>query len=115
MYAEAVTRGGSGGSQSRAVTLVNDVRQRAGVPTINASELTLDFLLRERGRELFWEAQRRTDLIRFGEFIDGNWRWKGGTPDGVGSNVEDCRVVYPIAASELRANSNLEQNRDCYN
>lgn len=113
MYAEAVVRGGQGGSRSTALSRVNALRSRANVPTISDSELTLDFLLRERGRELFWEAHRRTDLIRFDEFVDGQWRWKGGVEDG-NVQVDECREVFPIAASELRANPNLEQNRSCY-
>lgn len=113
MYAEAVLRGGQGGSRSTALTRVNDIRRRANVPTISDSDLTLPFILRERGRELFWEAHRRTDLIRFDEFVNGQWRWKGGVPDGDVA-VKECREVFPIAASELRANPNLEQNRDCY-
>ncbi|MCS3821830.1 RagB/SusD family nutrient uptake outer membrane protein [Salinibacter ruber] len=113
MYAEAVLRGGQGGSRAEALSLVNDLRMRANVPTIQDADLDLDFLLRERGRELFWEAHRRTDLIRYGEFIDGQWSWKGGVGSG-NVQVEECREVFPIAASELRANPNLEQNRDCY-
>jgi hypothetical protein len=45
---------------------------------ITTSGLTLDFILDERGRELFWECHRRTDLIRFGKFTGGSktWQWK---------------------------------------
>ena len=68
MYAEAVLRGGSGGDIPTAVTNVNKLRTRAGASTIDASILNLDFILAERGRELFWECHRRTDLIRFDKF-----------------------------------------------
>src|SRR6185437_16025451 len=67
-------------------------------------------ILDERGRELLWEAHRRTDLIRFGEFTGGDyvWSWKGGTQSGVAT--DSFRDLYPLPASELVANPNLTQN-----
>ncbi|MEN0002589.1 MAG: RagB/SusD family nutrient uptake outer membrane protein [Bacteroidota bacterium] len=114
MYAEAVVRNGSGGSIGTAVEYVNRVLTRAYGDTagnISASDLDLPFLLDERARELFWEAQRRTDLVRFGQFSDGDyrWPWKGGEPEGV--SVSDHFDVYPIPAADLGANPNLQQNR----
>ena len=109
MYAEATLRGG-GGDQNRALTLLNDLRERAGLGRdLSQSDLTLDFILDERGRELFWEGQRRTDLVRFDEFTEnGVWPWKGGVQGG--TTTESIYNLYPIPASELRANPNLEQN-----
>ena len=48
--------------------------------TISDSDFTLDFMMDERARELFYEAQRRTDLIRFGKYTSADyvWPWKGG-------------------------------------
>ncbi|MFB6231412.1 MAG: RagB/SusD family nutrient uptake outer membrane protein [Salinibacter sp.] len=114
IYAEAVLRGGSGGSESQARTLINDLRERAGlgrdVGTQDGPSLTLDFILDERGRELFWEARRRMDLIRYGQFTGDQylWPWKGGVKGG--TSIEDYRALYPIPASELQVNPNLEQN-----
>lgn len=111
MYAEAVLRGG-GGSRAQALAYVNAIRERAyGDESGNISdpELTLDFILDERARELFWEGHRRTDLIRFGRFTTaGVWAWKGGTP--AGRTTEAFRNLYPLPASELLANPNLKQN-----
>src|SRR5690606_23128715 len=58
MYAESVVRGG-GGDLSQALDLVNQIRYRAfggDGGEISTAQLTLDFILEERGRELFWEA-----------------------------------------------------------
>jgi hypothetical protein len=112
IYAEAVLRGG-GGSMDQALTYVNDIRERAYSGTagdITMGQLTLPFILEERGRELLWEAHRRTDLIRFGEFTGGDyvWSWKGGTE--AGTATEGFRDLYPLPASELVANPNLVQN-----
>lgn len=111
MYAEAHLRGG-GGSASEAVDLVNELRERAyGDDSANISEgdLSLDFILDERARELYWEAHRRTDRIRFGEFSDrGVWPWKGDVPQG--ATTGEHRDLFPIPASDLGVNTNLEQN-----
>jgi hypothetical protein len=72
--------------------------------------LTLDFILDERARELYWEGHRRTDLIRFNNFSDqGIWPHKGGVPEGI--TTEKFRDLYPIPASEILANPKLQQNQ----
>ncbi|MBN2615656.1 MAG: RagB/SusD family nutrient uptake outer membrane protein [Bacteroidales bacterium] len=113
MYAEAVLRGGTGGDMATAVHYINLLRQRAYGNTagdITESDLTLPFILNERGRELYWECTRRTDLIRFGEFTGDTylWPWKGGVKDGIGTNSK--YDLYPIPAADLSANPNLKQN-----
>ncbi|WP_167610972.1 RagB/SusD family nutrient uptake outer membrane protein [Maribellus sediminis] len=113
MYAEAVVRGGSGGSMSTAVDYVNMVRERAygdDFGNITASDLTLDFILDERARELYWEGQRRTDLIRFGKFTGSSylWAWKGAVKEG--KSVDDKYRLYPIPETDLTVNQNLTQN-----
>lgn len=111
MYAEAVLRGG-GGSQTQALAYVNELRERAYDEqdgTITSSQLTLDFILAERGRELYWEAHRRTDLVRFGQFTtQGVWAWKGNVPQGTTTGA--FRDIYPIPASDLGVNTKLTQN-----
>ncbi len=112
MYAEAHLRGG-GGSAAQAVTYVNALLERAyGDQSANITEgqLTLDFVLGERARELWWEGHRRTDLIRYGLFTSGDylWSWKGGQQ--AGQAVPDFLSLYPLPASELVANPNLTQN-----
>lgn len=114
MYAEAVLRGGAGGSTSDALLYMNKLRERAYGNTsgnIGSGDLTLDFILNERGRELFWEGYRRTDLIRFGKFTGNNylWAWKGGAKDG--KAVEDYRTVFPLPSADIIANPGLVQNQ----
>ncbi|MCD8193845.1 MAG: RagB/SusD family nutrient uptake outer membrane protein [Tannerellaceae bacterium] len=110
MYAEAVLRGGQGGSKAQAVEYVNALRRRAGVSAINESQLTLDFILDERARELYWEGHRRTDLIRFDRFTRNYaWPWKNGVQAGT-TNVDDKYKLFPIPAVELAANSAINQN-----
>jgi hypothetical protein len=113
MYAEAVVRGGSGGDMATAVGYINALRQRAygnNSGNITSANLTLNFLLDERGRELYWEGHRRTDLIRFGQFTNGSyvWEWKGNVKNG--TQTGSYRDLYPIPINDLNANPNLMQN-----
>lgn len=110
MYAEATLRGASSGNITTALGYVNKLRARANASLIGASELTLDFILDERGRELFWECHRRTDLIRFGKFTGGSkiWQWKGGSVNG--SATESYRDLMPIPSRIIQANPTLKQN-----
>lgn len=113
MYAEATARGANGGDVNRAVDLVNDLRFRAygdNSRDITSGDLTPQFVLDERARELYWEGHRRTDLVRYGQFTSGDyvWAWKGN--DQAGESVADHFNIYPIPASDVNANPNLEQN-----
>ena len=68
---------------------MNQIRRRAfGLPINTASavpispdaQMTTDFILDERAREMHWEGTRRTDLIRYSKFTEATylWPWKGG-------------------------------------
>lgn len=122
MAAEAILRGANG-SKDDALRYVNEIRSRAymsgkyakqGVRSdvsgeIGMSELTLDFLLSERQKELASELTRRTDLIRFGKYTKrNNWDWKNGAR--LGEDVDDKYKLFPIPESELTNNPTLEQN-----
>lgn len=111
MYAEAAVRTNT--NLTTALDYVNDIRERAygdASANITAPELTLDFLLDERGRELLWEAHRRTDLVRYGLFTGGDylWAWKGNVV--AGQSTATHINLYPLPASQLSANPNLTQN-----
>lgn len=112
--AEAVLRGGQGATRAEALGLVNDLRRRAYndklAAPVSDSEFTLDFMLDERGREMFFEAQRRTDLVRFGRYTGADylWPWKGGTAEG--KAVADTYAVYPLPSDDIGSNENLKQN-----
>ena len=58
MEGEALVRMGKA---TEALPLFNEVRRRAGVAEYTASQLTLDEILAERGREFAWEGLRRQD------------------------------------------------------
>lgn len=111
MFAEAVVRGGSGATMDEAVGYINLLRNRANSTNISDANLTLDFLIDERSRELYWEGHRRQDLIRFGLYTGGNynWAWKGGSANGI--SISSHMNVYPIPLNNMIANPNLTQNQ----
>lgn len=113
IYGEAVARGGSGGDAGKALTYVNELRKRAygnASGNVSAAALTTDFYLDERGRELYWEGHRRTDLIRYGKFTGSTYLWafKGGVQ--AGASLPAFRNLYPLPLADLIANPNLVQN-----
>lgn len=107
MVAEAKMRASSP-DNSGALTLVNALRlARKAVPMtsmvlVNPNNLNdPNTLLAERGRELYWEIVRRTDLIRFGVFMKA-WYLKPAS--------DATHLVFPIPSTALAANPNLKQN-----
>ena len=102
IYAEACMHAGGDASAQ-----VKALAERAGVAAPAA--ITEDFLFEERARELMWEAHRRTDLIRFGKWIEGyNWTYKGGNFKG--QDLPKHFNVFPVPSTELATNLDLQQN-----
>ncbi len=112
LYVECALRGA--GDAAKAKDLYNKVQERAfgnNKHNINSlSDLSLDQLLDERARELYWEGHRRTDLIRFNRFIDNKvWTWKNGTHDGT-TKINEKYLLYPLPSTDLASNPELKQN-----
>jgi hypothetical protein len=109
MKAEALLRLGRG---AEALPLVNEVRARAGVESL--TEVTIQNLIEERGRELYAEGHRRSDLIRFStgdmalspdnpmNYFAARWE----KPDVSPSHVS----LWPVPQRQIDVNENLEQN-----
>ena len=119
IYAEAVARSSANGDRAIALDYVRQIRRRAfgssiaaanGLADITDTQLTPEFVLDERARELHWEGLRRSDLIRFNKFVENTylWPWKGGV--AAGRSVDVKYKLFPIPLSDLTANPNLTQN-----
>lgn len=87
------------GKTAVALDAINQVRTRAGMPAYTS--LTLDTIFEERGFEMFAEASRRTDMIRFGKWNQPWWE-KGQS--------EPFRALFPIPQQAINANPSLVQN-----
>jgi starch-binding outer membrane protein, SusD/RagB family len=94
--AEALFRSGQ---QAPALDIVNQIRAKRKASALTS--LTAENFLAERGREFYWEGNRRTDLLRFGKYLDA-WQEKAK------SGKE--RLLFPIPTLSLASNPNLKQN-----
>ena len=109
MAAECALRGA--GDMATGLQYVNTVRARAGVSAWNTAEYTLNNILDERSRELYWENVRRTDLVRFGKFAGGsyNWAWKNNVRNG--GAMPEYMNLFPIPADIIATyGSTYKQN-----
>jgi starch-binding outer membrane protein, SusD/RagB family len=86
-------------ASTEALDLVNQVRTRSHPTPLGA--LTADALLAERGREMFAEAYRRQDLIRFGKYNDAWWEKPASAP---------TKNIFPIPSTQIQSNPDLDQN-----
>ncbi len=91
--AEALARQ-NGWSDGEALNLVNQIRERAKADPL--ASLTEGEMLAERGRELFIEALRRTDLIRFGVYGNAWWE-KEADPNA------DKHIIMAIPVEQMQA------------
>lgn len=89
-----------------AVPYINAIRERAAYPSANpkvmdvqASDLSLDFILDERARELCGEQMRWFDLVRTGKLIE---RVKLYNPDAA-PNIQPKHVLRPIPQNQIDA------------
>ena len=106
IYAEACM---NTGDEILGLSRLAELSVRAGVSP--PEEITEEFLMEERARELMWEAHRRTDLIRFGLFTSSDYLWpyKGGD-SFAGQAFPSYKTLFPLPPTELAVNEVLNQN-----
>lgn len=107
LRAEAHFRAGD--NQSAANDL-NIVRSRSNASPIGAGEVTLDFLLDERARELLFEESRKRTLMRMGILVERVR--KHAMLDRARETIQDFHNLWPIPQDAIDANfgADLEQN-----
>lgn len=97
MRAEAKLRKGDAAGALADVNAIRAARTFSK-PAPALTSMTLDLLFRERGFELYWELQRRTDMIRFGKY-EGIWTEK--------SNTDKFKRLFPIPQTAIDGASNI--------
>ncbi|TZF81123.1 RagB/SusD family nutrient uptake outer membrane protein [Pedobacter sp. BS3] len=130
MYAEAINE--SEGKPDNAYEYINQVRRRAHGLPVTATNTSVDLsgmsyadfkeeIKNERARELCFEALRKNDLIRWGDFYTNMKQRLSEVPAGTNTlyvsmynyynNVTERDVVWPIPAYEMGVNPKLVQNK----
>lgn len=106
IYAEACLELGE---LSEGLPYMQKLAARAGIE--EPTGYTESTLLTERGRELYWEGHRRTDLIRFNRFHTNSYLWpyKGGESFG-GQAFDAYKDLFAIPPTDLSANVEIDQN-----
>lgn len=84
---------------------INEVRRRAGASELTSdSQMTVDFLLDERIRELVGEEQRRFTLLRLGKLLERTRKYN----TEAGPAMKDYHVLWPIPQSIIDSNTGAE-------
>lgn len=101
------------GNPDAAATLLNAIRTRAAVPgheaamQVTGSQVTLDFILDERARELAGEQLRWFDLKRTNKLID-RIKTQKLNPDAA-QYIQNYHLVRPIPQSQIDAVTNKDE------
>ncbi|HEU4790757.1 MAG TPA: RagB/SusD family nutrient uptake outer membrane protein [Flavobacterium sp.] len=99
---------------SGAMTLVNQIRTRAGIASVTATtqDDAINKILNERMLELAFEGHRWFDLKRTGKAIAilSQQKDKDGNILPYASNLNQNRLLWPIPQSQRDNNPNLTQN-----
>jgi hypothetical protein len=83
-----------------AAATINVLRKRANATLINPGDVTLDFILDERSRELIFEEHRRYTLLRTGKWLE---RTRLHNKNG-GQNIAGRDTLFPVPQSVIDAN-----------
>ena len=92
------------GDTERAADAVNEVRRRAGATMVDVSDMTMDFLLDERIRELVGEESRRFTLVRTNKLID---RVKAHNTT-IKDKITQRDLLWPIPQAIIDSNRDVE-------
>jgi hypothetical protein len=100
------------GKNAEAAASINILRTRARAPLVTGSQMTMDFILDERARELIGEENRRLTLMRTGTLVDRAIRLNATDAVHPTVGIVAKNLLLPIPLSEIQLNKDavLEQN-----
>lgn len=96
------------GDKTSAAADINMVRARSNATPVTAGDVTIDYILDERARELVYEEDRRITLQRLGKLVERVRKYN----ELNGDEIKDHMGIWPIPFVEIEANKDavLEQN-----
>ncbi|MDO9340336.1 MAG: RagB/SusD family nutrient uptake outer membrane protein [Bacteroidales bacterium] len=99
------------GNKDLAAADINTIRNRAKATQVLPANVTLDYILDERARELYGEEIRFITLRRMGKLVE-RVRALNNNPKNPGLNIQDYHILWPIPQSQTDLNINVkwEQN-----
>lgn len=97
---------------NEAATTLNFLRARSNASAITAGQVTLDFILDERARELLAEENRRMTLMRTGTLVTRTIARNSNSVLNPVTGLDSKHLLLPIPKSEIDLNKDavLEQN-----
>lgn len=97
--------------KDKAAADINEVRTRSKANPISDGEVTLDYILDERARELYTEEWRMLTLMRMGKLVE-RVRMYNDNPKNPGISIKDHHNLWPIpqSAIDLNTGATMEQN-----
>jgi hypothetical protein len=100
------------GKTGPAAISINALRTRAQAPQVTGAQMTLDFILDERARELIGEENRRQTLMRTGTLVDRAIRLNGNDAvhPTVGLTAKNLLLPIPLSEIQLNKDATLTQN-----
>lgn len=112
IVAEAMHMQGKNSAEYKegAAWYINQVRERAGAAPITADQVSVDFILDERGRELFGEVPRRLDLIRTGKFFERVQKYSPNTNRKPMESPKHLLLPIPQNIIDLNIEKFMPQN-----
>jgi hypothetical protein len=93
------------GSKDLAAADINMIRNRAQATPVAPANVTIDYLLDERARELYGEENRFITLRRVGKLVE-RVRALNNNPKNPGLNIQDYHVLFPIPQNQIDLNIN---------
>jgi len=100
------------GKTAEAATTINVLRTRANAAQVTAAEMTKDFILDERARELIGEENRRMTLMRTGTLVERALRLNSNDASKPITGLTSKALLLPIPLGEIQLNKDavLTQN-----
>jgi len=100
------------GKTGDAATTINVLRTRANADQVSASQMTKDFILDERVRELIGEENRRMTLMRTGTLVERALRLNANDASKpiTGLTVKNLLMPIPLREIQLNKDAVITQN-----